>query len=174
MPKPVSETFKFCPNCGSASKTVGMSPFHCNECEYGFYFSPATAVGGIVTNQDDEILFLIRGRDPGKGQYGLPGGFVDANETLEDSLTREVLEETSLKVTRVDYLCSFPNSYTYREVTVGVLDSFYVCEVETFDSLKPQQGEVEGFHIAKATNDVLDNMAFVSNRKAVEFFLKRG
>ena len=173
MPQPVSETFHFCPSCGAQSKTPGAVPFECENCEYRFYFSPATAVGGIVTNQNGELLFLIRGRDPGKGKFGLPGGFVDAGETLEDSLVREVMEETSLTVTQVDYLCSFPNSYTYREVTVGVLDAFYICEVESFDGLKPQQGEVEGFHIAKPTSEVLANMAFESNRRAVEQFLQR-
>ena len=126
-----------------------------------------------MTNGQGEILFLIRARDPGQGKYGLPGGFVDAGETLENSLIREVLEETSLTVTKLEYLCSFPNSYTYRDVTVDVLDAFYVCEVKTWDDLKPQLDEVAGFHIAQPAADVLDSLAFESKRRAIEFFLTR-
>lgn len=174
MPQLVSEAFQFCPSCAAPTKTPGAIPFQCTDCDFRFFFSPATAVGGIVTNQQDEILFLIRGRDPGKGKFGLPGGFVDAGETLENSLVREVLEETSLVVTKVNYLCSFPNTYTYREITVGVLDAFYICEVESFEGLKPQQGEVESFRIAKANEEILSNMAFESNRLAVEKFLALG
>ncbi len=171
MPQPVSETFLFCPSCGTPARSPGSNPFECGKCEYRFYFSPATAVGGIVTNPHGELLFVIRGREPGKGKYGLPGGFVDAGEILEDALVREVMEETSLTVTNVDYLCSFPNSYTYREVTVSVLDAFYICEVETFDGMKPQEGEIEGFRIVQPTIEVLENIAFKSNRQAVELFL---
>jgi ADP-ribose pyrophosphatase len=167
----VSETFRFCPNCGLKPNTIGSSPFQCGQCDFGFYFSPATAVGGIIVNGDGEMLLLIRARDPGKGKYGLPGGFADAGETLETSLVREVLEETALTVTKVDYLCSFPNSYTHRDVTIDVLDAFYVCEVDTFDDLQAQPEEVDSFYIGPPTKDVMSKMAFESNRQAIEVYL---
>lgn len=173
MSKFVSETFEFCPGCGARSAKVGTSPFHCEQCDFRFYFSPATAVGGLLTNGAGELLLLIRARDPGKGKYGLPGGFADAGETLEASLTREIFEETSLKTTKVNYLCSFPNTYTYHGVTVDVLDAFYVCEVATFNDLSANPEEVQSFYVGEATEDVLSNMAFESNRKAIEVFLKR-
>jgi len=131
------------------------------------------AAGGIIANDAGEILFLVRGREPGKGKFGVPGGFVDAGETLENSLIREVLEETSLVVTNLEYLCSFPNTYAYRAVAVDVIDAFYICNVESFDSLKAQPGEVESFYISHPTEKVLNNMAFASNRSAIELFLKR-
>ncbi len=114
---------------------------------------------------------LIRARDPGQGKYGLPGGFVDSGETLEDSLVREVREETGLRVTKLEYLCSFPNSYTYREVAVDVLDAFFVCEVESFEDLRAQPEEVDSFYIGVPTKEVLGRMAFESNRRAIELFL---
>jgi ADP-ribose pyrophosphatase YjhB (NUDIX family) len=173
MATPVSETFCYCPSCGSKQDTVGVSPFRCDDCNFGFYFSPATAVGAIIVNGDGNILLLIRARDPGKGKYGLPGGFVDAGETLETSLIREVLEETSLTVTKVEYLCSFPNSYTYRDVTIDVLDAFYVCEIDSFDDLQAQPDEVDSFYIGSLNADVLSKMAFESNRRAIEVFLAK-
>ena len=154
-------------------ESVGQSPFRCASCDFGFYFSPATAVGGIIVNQKGEMLLLIRARDPGKGQYGLPGGFADAGESLETSLIREVMEETALTVTSTRYLCSFPNTYTYRGVTGDVLDAFYVCEVETFDDLVATPEEVESFYIGHPDKKVLDNLAFKSNRLAIEKYLKQ-
>jgi len=103
----------------------------------------------------------------------LPGGFVDAGETLEASLIREVYEETALTVTEFEYLCSFPNSYTYCDVTIDVLDAFYVCEVDSFDDLQAQPDEVDSFYIGFLNGDVLSQMAFESNRRAIEAFLAR-
>ena len=169
---PVDKTFRYCPSCGVARSDVGENPFRCGSCEFVMYFSPAAAVGAIIRDSQGNIMFLVRGKDPGKGQLGLPGGFADAGETLETSLRREVLEESSLVVDNIRYLCSFPNQYAYRGVTVEVLDTFFVCSVESFDSLTAQAGEVEGFCFEKPTLATLDKMAFLSNRKAIECFLK--
>lgn len=172
MNQHVSQTFRFCPSCGSSRSTAGDSPFHCGHCDFCFYFSPATAVGGIIVNANQELLLLIRARDPGKGKFGLPGGFADAGESLETSLVREILEETALTVDQTDYLCSFPNAYTHRGVTIDVLDAFYLCQVETFEGLIPQPDEVASFYQGAATDEVLNNMAFESNRRAIEVYLQ--
>ncbi|MCP4096573.1 MAG: NUDIX domain-containing protein [Planctomycetaceae bacterium] len=171
MTKHIADAFQFCPRCGAETQATGTSPFACKECGFVFYFSPVAAVGGIVVNSNNELLFLVRGRDPGKGKFGLPGGFVDPGEPLEKSLSREVMEETSLTVTRASYLCSFPNQYTYRGITIDVLDVFFECRVDSFDPLTAQPGEVESFHIARPSLEILDRFAFESNRRAVEFFL---
>ncbi len=172
MPDHIRRTFQFCPSCGARSPILGADPFHCEACEFSFYFSPTAAVGGIVCNDQGELLFLIRGKDPGKGKYGLPGGFVDGNETLEDALVREVQEETSLIVTQAKYLCSFPNTYQYRGAEADVLDTFFVCRVASMDSLRAQPDEVENFLIVRPSAKTLGNMAFESNRRAIELFIE--
>jgi len=169
---PIANVFHHCPRCGVAHSNVGQNPFRCSDCEFVMYFSPAAAVGAIIRDAQNNILFLVRGKDPGKGKLGLPGGFADAGETLEASLRREVLEETSLVVEDIRYLCSFPNQYAYRGVMVEVLDSFFVCSVESFDSLTAQAGEVEGFRFEEPTQSTLQELAFKSNRKAIELFME--
>ena len=169
---PILEVFHHCPSCGVSKSDVGENPFRCDNCDFVMYFSPIAAVGAIICDPQGNIMFLVRGKDPGKGKLGLPGGFADAEETLETSLRREVLEESSLVVNEIRYLCSFPTQYAYRGVIVEVLDTFFVCSVESFDDLAAQAGEVEGFCFKKPTKTTLDKMAFTSNRKAIECFIK--
>lgn len=173
MPAHVSQSFRYCPRCGVKTTIVGSRPYACSECGFRFYFSPTAAVGAILSNDQGELLFLIRGRDPGLGKYGLPGGFVDVDETLEAALAREVEEETSFKVTGSEYLCSFPNTYAFGGSTVDVLDSFFVCQVDSIDQPTAQPGEVNGFLVARPNPIVLDNMAFESHRQAIQVLLDR-
>jgi len=59
------------------------------------YKSPKLAVDAIIITEGK--IVLIERRNPPYG-WALPGGFVDYGESLEDAVTREVEEETSLIV----------------------------------------------------------------------------
>lgn len=54
-------------------------------------------VSGVVTNDEGHIL-LLRHRFWRPGSWGLPSGYANRNETLENTLRREVREETGLEV----------------------------------------------------------------------------
>lgn len=58
---------------------------------------PAIGVGGVVW-KDNKILLIQRGKEPGKGQWSLPGGHQEWGETVRQALAREVREETGLDV----------------------------------------------------------------------------
>jgi ADP-ribose pyrophosphatase YjhB (NUDIX family)/ribosomal protein S27AE len=171
--KPIHKSWKFCPCCGGAPVAANKNPFQCRDCGYTHHFGPCAAVGGIITDASDQVLLLIRGKDPGKGQFGIPGGFVDQNETAEAALKREVFEEVRLKVTRCEYLCSFPNEYHYSGVIVPVTDLFFCVEVKTFDGMQAQAEEIQDWHFCRPGRKELSNMAFQSNRLALTYFLKQ-
>jgi len=59
--------------------------------------APIVGVGGVIF-RDSSVLLVKRGREPGKGQWSLPGGAVELGETLTFALKREILEETSLNI----------------------------------------------------------------------------
>ncbi len=58
---------------------------------------PILGVGAIILKRD-RILLVERGRAPMAGYWSLPGGVLEAGETLEEGVRREVLEETGLDV----------------------------------------------------------------------------
>ncbi len=44
------------------------------------------------------VLMVKRGAQPGKGQWALPGGFLDQNERIKNGAIRELIEETQIDV----------------------------------------------------------------------------
>ncbi|MEA2055905.1 MAG: NUDIX hydrolase [Candidatus Thermoplasmatota archaeon] len=65
------------------------------------YKFPKLTVDGVII-KDAAVLLIKRKNDPYKGEWALPGGFVEYNEKTEDAAVREVFEETGLKTKIVD------------------------------------------------------------------------
>ena len=59
--------------------------------------TPQVAIGAVVTDHD-RILLVKRDKEPGKGKWAIPGGSVEAGETLQEAAEREIREETGLRV----------------------------------------------------------------------------
>lgn len=58
---------------------------------------PYLAVSAAIL-RDGKVLIVRRARKPALGVYTLPGGVVEAGETLEEAVRREVREETALDI----------------------------------------------------------------------------
>ena len=61
-------------------------------------YEPMFLTVDAVVVQSGHVLLVERRARPGKGQWALPGGFVNPTETLKESMLRELKEETSIKV----------------------------------------------------------------------------
>jgi len=58
---------------------------------------PIVGVGAIIV-ADGGVLLVQRANEPLRGHWSLPGGAVEAGETLRDAIVREVREETGLEI----------------------------------------------------------------------------
>lgn len=65
------------------------------------------AVVFAVLTGRTEVLLIKRKKDPYKGQWAVPGGFVEMDEELEDAVARELAEETGLTGVRLVQLRTF-------------------------------------------------------------------
>ena len=61
-------------------------------------YTPMFITVDAVVIQSGHILLIERKAQPGRGLKALPGGFLDANETLKSAVIRELREETRIKV----------------------------------------------------------------------------
>lgn len=99
---------------------------------------------------DLAVLLIQRKDDPFKGQWALPGGFVDENESLERAAARELQEETHLTNLRMEQLGAFgdpgrdPRGHTVtvayiaflaHEPTVSAGDDAHAAEWKPFKQL---------------------------------------
>ncbi|MFX1563396.1 MAG: NUDIX domain-containing protein [Promethearchaeota archaeon] len=60
--------------------------------------SPVLAVDAVIQLDDGQFILIRRKNPPFKGCWALPGGLCEIGETVEEALSREVEEETGLKV----------------------------------------------------------------------------
>ena len=100
-------THRHCGACGETTEAVpGERARRCPACGLtGFpRLSPAVIV---AIERGDEIL-LARGPHFAPGRFALVAGFVEAGESLEDAVRREVMEEVGVAVDEVTYVASQP------------------------------------------------------------------
>ena len=58
---------------------------------------PIVGVGALMVC-DGKLLLEKRKNEPGRGKWSIPGGLVELGETVEQTVIREVKEETGLEV----------------------------------------------------------------------------
>ncbi|MDF2628818.1 MAG: hydrolase [Symbiobacteriaceae bacterium] len=71
----------------------------------GARFQGKIVVGvlGAVTDADGRLLFVAQQKGPFAGSWLLPGGGVEPGESAEDAVAREVMEETGLAMTGIQF-----------------------------------------------------------------------
>jgi 8-oxo-dGTP diphosphatase len=102
---------KFCPFCGERNRRLADARHRkCPACGLHDWRNPAPAVGCAILRRslgagqsrpDLEVLLSRRAGPPKEGQWDLVGGFIDAGETPEQAVRREVEEETGCRLVDV-------------------------------------------------------------------------
>jgi 8-oxo-dGTP pyrophosphatase MutT (NUDIX family) len=100
-------------------------------------FPPVLAAGGVVTNQDGDILMIFR-----RGRWDLPKGKLDPGEKLEDCAIREVIEETGLpSVSLGDKICKTNHVYARDGQQYLKVTHWYQMSADKAFRLYPQLEE---------------------------------
>ena len=91
---------RFCSYCGE--KLIHKSfqeknHRYCQTCDRIHYENPFPAVAALVPNQNGQLLLVKRAVEPAKGQWCLPGGFIEIDESIEEAVLRELKEETGIE-----------------------------------------------------------------------------
>jgi ADP-ribose pyrophosphatase YjhB (NUDIX family) len=168
-----TQVFAFCPACGSRNgRAVTEKLFSCPDCDFRFYANPAAAVGGFLTNEDGDVLWVRRGKEPSKGKLNIPGGFVDPYESAEEALRREIREEVGFEVSEMIFLASFPNLYRYRGVLYHTVDMFFQCRIANAPEFQPNE-EISEICYRPPETILFEELAFESTKSALRFLLER-
>jgi ADP-ribose pyrophosphatase YjhB (NUDIX family) len=61
-----------------------------------FHFGDSSIGCGAVVIRDDKALLVQRGINPGRGNWQIPGGYVEVDEEIHAAIEREVLEEAGV------------------------------------------------------------------------------
>lgn len=106
-------THQYCGACASPTQPSGNERSRrCPAC--GQVYFPRLAPAMIVAVERDDELLMARGKHFPPGIYSVLAGFVEPGESLEESVAREVFEESGVHVEDVRYFGSqpwpFPNS----------------------------------------------------------------
>lgn len=64
-------------------------------------YYPSSQTADAIVFKSNHILLIKRKRNPGKGLWALPGGFVNSNERILDAALRELKEETKIGIDKI-------------------------------------------------------------------------
>lgn len=105
-------TNTFCGTCGA--RTIACEHERCRKCKScGHLAYPKLSVAILALVKRGNQILLARSPQFQKGFYSILAGFLNPNETLEQCVMREVLEEVGIQVNNVQYFASQPWPFSY-------------------------------------------------------------
>ena len=94
--------FRFCPQCATALQVITQAEdggdkqrLRCPACGFTHWNNPTPVLAAIV-ERDGQVLLARNAAWPGRF-FGLITGFMEAGETPEEGIRREIAEETGLQ-----------------------------------------------------------------------------
>ena len=102
-----NRTTRFCGQCGAPTRQSGIERAKCCDA-CGLITYPRTSPAIIVLIRNGDKVLLARSPRFPPGLYSIIAGFVEAGETLEETVVREIREEVSIEVRDVAYVASQP------------------------------------------------------------------
>ena len=105
-------------------------------------------VAAVIRNTENHILATQRGYGEWKGWWEFPGGKVEANETPEDALKREIREELSANISVERFL----NTVEYDYPTFYLSMRCYLCTLESETILMNEHADASWITVSDFDN----------------------
>ena len=102
----------------------------------------------LVPYPDNKILLIKRNTIPFKGYWALPGGRMDPGETVEQTIVREVKEETGLDVTIVRKVGEYVEKGVKDDVDYEYYPTCFVVK-PIGGEIKKQESEIQEINLFK-------------------------
>jgi NAD+ diphosphatase len=157
-----------CPRCGGSTRVdLGGAARFCDEDQSQHHPRTDSAVIVLIKDRDDRILL---GHQPvwPEGRFSTFAGFLEPGETFEQCVSREVFEESGVRVSEIKYLGSqswpFPASImiAFEAVTdnpeVAKGDGEEITEVKWFSRTELKAAAAEGSLLLPPTISVARKM----------------
>ena len=108
----MSGAYRFCPQCATALQPItqledggAKERLRCPACNWTHWNNPTPVLAAVVEYQD-QVLLARNAAWPPK-VYALITGFMEAGETPQDGIRREVKEETNLDAVEVNLIGAY-------------------------------------------------------------------
>lgn len=104
----MKNNYQFCPHCGVELEERELSDDKrrqvCPECDWIHFLNPIPVAVCTAFNSQGQLLVIRRDIRPARGEWALPGGFMEVGETPEETCLRELAEETGFQATLISFL----------------------------------------------------------------------
>jgi ADP-ribose pyrophosphatase YjhB (NUDIX family) len=125
----VLDGWKFCPRCGAPiRREAGRA--ECDACGFVAYANSAPTANALVVDGEGRVLLARRAREPERGKWDIPGGFLEEGEEPLAGLRRELLEETGLELEPLSFFGAWIDRYGDGEGAAATLNLYWLARVD--------------------------------------------
>jgi NADH pyrophosphatase NudC (nudix superfamily) len=124
----MTQAFKFCPQCATPLAWITQDEdggpkarLRCPACDYTHWNNPTPVLAAVI-EYGGNILLARNAAWPGK-MYALITGFMEAGETPQEGIAREILEETSLQTESLNLI----GVYDFQRMNQIIIAYHAVC-----------------------------------------------
>jgi ADP-ribose pyrophosphatase YjhB (NUDIX family) len=133
----------------------------CPACGYIYYHNPVPAAGGVIL-RDGKVCLVRRSVAPRIGDWTLPAGFIEYDESPRTCAEREIAEETGLCVKTGDVLGVYDGHDDPRHHAILIVYRTHETETRTLIA-----GDDADRAVFFAVSGIPANIAFRAHRQAL-------
>jgi NADH pyrophosphatase NudC (nudix superfamily) len=127
----MSPAFRFCPQCATPLSLITQAEdggdkarLRCGACDYTHWNNPTPVLAAVIEYQG-KVLLAQNAAWPGK-MFALITGFMEAGETPQGGMSREIKEETNLDTSELNLI----GVYDFQRMNQVIIAYHAVCQGE--------------------------------------------